>query len=56
MTPEVAALTLYRRFHPARNELWLRISRTNSDFIVEHSGSAEAWELLRIAHFRPAQD
>ena len=26
-----------QNFDPARNELWLRISRKNADFVVEHS-------------------
>jgi regulation of enolase protein 1 (concanavalin A-like superfamily) len=39
-----------QNFDSARNELWLRISRTGSDFIVEHSASGQTWELLRIAH------
>jgi regulation of enolase protein 1 (concanavalin A-like superfamily) len=39
-----------QNFDPARNELWLRISRKNSDFVVEHSHKGQIWELLRIAH------
>jgi regulation of enolase protein 1 (concanavalin A-like superfamily) len=39
-----------QNFDPRRNELWLRISRRNSDFLVEHSWNGQAWELLRIAH------
>jgi uncharacterized protein len=39
-----------QNFDPARKELWLRISRKGSDFLVEHSSNGEAWELLRVAH------
>jgi len=39
-----------QNFDPARNELWLRIARKNSDFLVEHSQNGQTWELLRIAH------
>jgi regulation of enolase protein 1 (concanavalin A-like superfamily) len=39
-----------QNFDPARNELWLRISRRSSDFVVEHSENGKTWELLRIAH------
>jgi len=39
-----------QNFDPARRDLWLRISRTNSDFVIEHSQNSEAWELMRIAH------
>jgi regulation of enolase protein 1 (concanavalin A-like superfamily) len=39
-----------QNFDRTRNELWLRISGKNSDFLVEHSQNGETWELLRIAH------
>jgi regulation of enolase protein 1 (concanavalin A-like superfamily) len=39
-----------QNFDRARNELWLRISRKSSDFLVEHSRNGQTWELLRIAH------
>jgi regulation of enolase protein 1 (concanavalin A-like superfamily) len=38
-----------QNFDRTRNELWRRISRTNSDFVVEHSQNGETRELLRIA-------
>jgi regulation of enolase protein 1 (concanavalin A-like superfamily) len=39
-----------QNFDPACRELWLRISRKNSAFLVEHSRKGSVWELLRMAH------
>jgi regulation of enolase protein 1 (concanavalin A-like superfamily) len=40
---------------PARNELWLRVSRKGSDFTVEHSDDGQSWKMLRLAHL-PVSD
>jgi regulation of enolase protein 1 (concanavalin A-like superfamily) len=37
-------------FDRARNEVWLRVSRKDSDFTVTQSNDGEHWNLLRIAH------
>ena len=40
---------------PARNLLWLRVSRKSSDFTVEHSENGRTWKMLRVAHL-PVSD
>ena len=37
-------------FDSTRNELWLRISRTACDYIVDHSADELAWHSIRVAH------
>lgn len=43
-------------FHSSRNELWLRISRTGSDYIVAHSADGLAWHTIRVAHLDTPSD
>ena len=37
-------------FDSTRNELWLRIFKTASDCIVDHSADGLAWHTIRVAH------
>ena len=33
-------------FDSARHDVWLRISRKSSDFIIEHSDDGQTWRVL----------
>ncbi len=37
-------------FDPMRHDVWLRINRRASDFIVEHSDAGITWRPLRVTH------
>lgn len=39
-----------QEFDRERQDVWLRVSREGSDFIVEYSGNGERWQVLRVAH------
>ena len=43
-------------FHATRNELWLRISKTGSDYMVAHSADGQAWHTIRVAHLDAPSD
>jgi len=43
-------------FDRARHDVWLRISRKSSDFIVEHSDNGQTWKLLRMAHLNVSDE
>ena len=37
-------------FDPACRHVWLRISRSGSDFTLEHSRNGSVWSVLRVTH------
>jgi regulation of enolase protein 1 (concanavalin A-like superfamily) len=42
-------------FDRARSDVWLRISRKSSDFIIEHSDNGQTWKLIRVAHLNVSE-